>query len=210
MVSGLISAFLIIGALILFYNSAMSIYNGDPGPEQLLTLAAALIAAVANEVKYRYAHCVGKQVNSPAVLSHAEHARIDAVTSALAGVGVVCARLGLHFVDPLLAMFDVVIQLKTSYKMLQNSVRSLMDLTLPEDKVRHIRDVVGAVEGVNEIDYLYARQLGQHVWIELSIFLHPDITVYDGKVIAENVKNNIMGNVEKIGNVQIQFLTRAA
>ena len=68
---GGISLLLIVSAMVLFFHSAKSIYHGEPGPEQLLTLAAALVAAGINEIKYRYAHCVGVHMNSPAIKSHA-------------------------------------------------------------------------------------------------------------------------------------------
>ncbi len=209
-VVGGISVLLIGSAIVLFFHSARSIYHGEPGPGQLLTLAAALIAAVVNEIKYRYANCVGKQLQSPAIESHAEHARIDAISSAAVGVGVVCARIGLHFVDPLIAIFEIGHIIKVSYKMLKNSITSLMDVSLPETRTREIQKLVAAVEDVRGINYLFARRLGQHIWIELSIFIDPDITVYEGKNIAESVKTNLINKLNHIGNVQVQFLAKAA
>ncbi|MBW7995933.1 MAG: cation transporter [Candidatus Glassbacteria bacterium] len=207
---GGISVLLVVSALVLFFHSARSIYNGEPGPQHLLTLAAALVAAAANEIKFRYARCVGRQLQSPAIMSHAEHARVDAVSSAAVGVGVVCARVGLHFVDPLIAIFEIGHILNASVKMLVKSIRSLMDISLPQDRVGPIREMTGAVEGVEGINYLFARQLGQHIWIELSIFVDPEITVYDGKLIAEKVRTGILENTQNIGNVQVQFMAGAA
>ena len=209
-VVGGISILLMSSAIILLFHSAKSIYRGEPGPGQLLTLAAAFVAAAVNEIKYRYANCVGKHSNSPAIISHAEHARVDAVSFAAVGIGVVCARIGLHFVDPLIAIFEIGHILKASFIMLKNSIKSLMDVSLPETRTSEIQKLVAAVEGVQGINYLFARQLGQHVWIELSISLDPDITVYEGKNIAEDVTANILSNLDHIGNVQIQFIGKAA
>ena len=210
LVVGGLSLFLISSAGILFYHSVKSIYHGEPGPDQLLTLAAALVAAVINEIKYRYAHCVGTHFNSPAIKSHAEHARVDAISSAAVSVGVVCARVGLHFVDPLIAIFEVVHILRASFKMLINSVKSLMDVSLPEAQLIEIKEVIANADGVLGINYLFARQIGQHIWIEMSIFINPEITILEGRNIAENVKAIVLNDLDHIGNVQIQFSGKAA
>jgi cation diffusion facilitator family transporter len=210
LVVGGISALLIISAFILFFHSAKSIFHGDPGPDQLLTLVAAMVAAAVNEIKYRYAKCVGQHFNSPAIESHAEHARVDAISFMAVALAVLCAMIGLHFVDPLIAIFEIGHLLRTSVKMLLNSVRSLMDVSLPDTKRHQIKRIVDSIEEVKGINYLIARQLGQHIWIELSVFIEPDITVYEGKNIAEKVKYNILNNLEHVGNVQIQFVGKAA
>ncbi len=209
-VVGGISVLLMCSAGILLFHSGKSIYRGDPGPENLITLVVAFIAAFLNELKFRYASCVGSHFNSPAINSHAEHARVDAISFAAVGIGVIFARIGIHFMDPLIAIFEIVHIFKASLKMLKNSIRSLMDVSLPKTRKSEIQKMAAAVKGVRGIKYLFARQLGQHIWIELSIFVDPEITVYEGKIISENVKNFILNNLENIGNVQVQFLSSAA
>jgi cation diffusion facilitator family transporter len=210
LVVGSVSLLLIISSVFLFVHSAKSIYHGTPGPDQWLTLWAAFIAAAINEIKYRYAKCVANHHNSPAIMAHAEHSRIDAVSSAAVGVAVVCAKAGLHFVDPLIAIFEIGHILKASFKMLTNSLKSLMDIALPKERTDEIRKHVDDVEGVMDIRYLIARQIGQHVWIEISVFVDPHISIHSGKNIAENVKSKVLSNIEYIGNVQVQFLSKSA
>ena len=208
-VSG-ISILLIVSSGILFFHSARSIYHHEPGPEHLITLAVAVVAAIANEIKYRYARCVGSQFNSPAILSHAEHARVDTISYAAVGVGVICARIGIHFVDPLIAIFEIVHIFKASFKMLGDSTKGLMDVSLPESKTKEINKIVGDLKDVRGINYIFARQLGQHIWIEMSIFIGPDITIWEGKNIAYSVKFAILEKLNHVGNVQVQFLPNAA
>ena len=208
-VSG-ISISLIVSGGILLFHSARSIYQHEPGPEHLITLAVAVVAATATEIKYRYSKCVGRQFNSPAILSHAEHARVDVFSFAAVGVGVICARIGIHFVDPLIAIFEIVHIFIASYKMLKESTKGLMDVSLPETKTIAIKKMIAEVKGVEEINYIFARQLGQYIWIELSICVDPDITIIEGKTIAQSVKTNILKNLNHVGNVQVQFLPKAA
>ena len=208
-VSG-ISILLMVGAGILLFHSARSIFQHEPGPEHLITLAVAVVAATATEIKYRYAKCVGREFNSPAILSHDEHARVDVVSFAAVGIGVICARIGIHFVDPLIAIFEIFHIFRASYKMLKESIKGLMDVSLPETKTIEIKKMIAEVKGVKGINYLFTRQLGQHIWIELSIFIDPDITIWEGKTIAQCVKTNILNNLSHVGNVQIQFLPKAA
>ncbi len=202
----LVSILLIVSAIVLFFHSAVSLYHHQKGPDQWLTLAAALVATGINEIKHRYAKCVGLQFNSPAILTHAKHAHIDAVSSASVSVGVICARIGLHFVDPLIAIFEIGHILKASYHMLTDSLKSLMDVSVSENVNRFIRDRVSEVKGVRNINYLRARQLGQEIWIEISIFIDSDMTMFEGKTIADNTRDHLMEKIKYIGNVQVQFL----
>lgn len=210
LIVGLVSILLIISAIILLIVSINSIYYHHKGPDQWLTLGAALVATGINEIKHKYAKCVGLHFKSPAVLIHAEHARVDAVSSAAVAVGVICARVGLHFVDPLIAIFEVGHILKASYKMLLTSVKNLMDVSVHKNVNHYIREIVSEVNGVKEINYLKARQIGQEIWIELSIFIDPDLTIYEGDIIANNARNNLFNKLDFVGNVQVQYLAMAA
>ncbi len=204
-VIGWVSILLIISAAILFFSSIKCIVQHEKGPDQWLTLAAALVAAGINEVKHRFSKCVGTQMNSPAILTHAEHARVDAISAAAVVIGVICARMNLHIVDPLIAIFEVGHIFRASFKMFWNSIENLMDVSVPENTKIMIRKIVNEVDGVEEINFIKARQMGQEIWIDLSIFLDPDIVVLDGKNIADNIKMYIIDKMDHIGNVQVQF-----
>ena len=204
---GGISVLLILSAAILFLSSVKSIYHGEEGPQQIITLIVALVAALATEIKYRYAMCVGRHFNSPAIISHAEHARIDVISALAVVVAVIGARSGLHFIDPLIAIFEVGHIFKASLKMLMGSIRSLMDVSISDEKISSIMNIVSAVTGVRDINYLRARQIGRHLWIDLSVFIDPDLTILEGKNISENVKKYLTSNLELIGNVQVHFLS---
>lgn len=203
-----VSILLIVSAGVLLISSFKSIIYQERGPEQLLTLAAALVATGVNEIKHRYAKCVGVHVNSPAILTHAEHARVDAVSSAAVGIGVICARIGLHFVDPLIAIFEILHIFKASFKMLVGSIKNLMDASIPKNKINSIGEIVSEVKGVKDINYLKGRQIGQDIWVELSIFIDPDITLFEGKNIADSVKKYIIHQIDYIGNVQVHYLPK--
>ncbi len=206
-VVGLVSLMLIMSAILLLVISINSIYAHHKGPDQWITLAAALVAGCISEIKHRYARCVGTKFKSPAVLTHAEHARIDAISSAAVATGVISARAGLHFVDPLIAILEVGHILKASYKMLMRSVNNLMDASVPKDVVHHIQDILIDVDGIKEINYLNARQTGQEYWIELSIYIDPEMTIYEGNTIASNTRQAIINNLDSVGNVQVQFIS---
>jgi cation diffusion facilitator family transporter len=210
LVVGVMSMLLITSAVILLIHSAISIYMGDPGPDQWMTLAAALVAAAVNEVKYRYAHCVGKHTNRPAIKSQAEHARIDVVSSAAVAVAVICAKIGLHFVDPLIAIFEIGHIFKASLKMLKGGMSNLMDASVAPEKVAELELLVSDVDGVVDINYILARDIGHVVWIQVSVFIDANLTVEEAKNISENVKIKIGAYSGSIGNVDVHFLAHAA
>lgn len=208
LVVGCVSILLIISAALLLFSSIKSIYYHDNGPDQWITLTAALVVTVINEIKHRYAKCVGLHFGSPAIITLAEHARVDAFSSAAVVIAVVCARIGLHFVDPLIAIFEVGHILKASIKMLLGSLKNLMDVSIPHDNVTSIKKIVSEVKGVLNINYLRARQIGPEIWIELSIFVDPEISLLEGNNIAENTRSYLINKMDHIGNVQVHYLSK--
>lgn len=207
---GWVSVLLIISAFVLLLGSIKSIYLHEKGPDQWLTLVAALVVTGINEIKYRYAKCVGLRNNSPVIITLAEHARVDALSSAAVVIGVLCAKIGLHFIDPLIAIFEIGHILKASIKMLSVSIKNLMDVSVPQNVIMSIKKIVSEIRGVEEINYLKARQIGQEIWVELSIFVDPEITIFEGRNIAENAKIFLINKMDHIGNVQVHYLSKPA
>ncbi len=206
-VSGL-SLLLIISAIVLFVNSVQSIYLQEKGPDQWLTLVAGLVLAGMNWIKYKYVKCVGFHFNSPAIKTLADHSKVDAISSAAVVIGVIFAKLGWHFVDPLIAIFEIGHIVLVSSQMLSGSINSLMDVSIPQADIRSLRKIVHEVNGVMDIGYLHARQIGRDLWVELSIIVDPDISVFNGKEIAGKVQESLSLKKEHIGNVQVQFLSK--
>lgn len=204
---GFISILVIVGSMILFYTSVMGIYHGEKGPDQIITLVTAFIIAGALGIKYKHSICAGKYYNSPAIITHANHLKMDMVSSLGVILGVLGARSGFHFVDPLVAIFDTIFIIKEGIHMLKNCVKCLLDTSIPQDKIYLIKKIATAVDGVRDINYIKARQVGEQIWIDLSVFVDPDITIFEAKDVAKNVKNYIIRKIEHIGNVQVQFLS---
>ena len=203
-----VAVLLIISAIVLLISSVKGIYFQEEGPSQWLTLIAALVVTLINEMKYRFAKCVAQHVNSPAINTMAEHARVDALSSAAVAIAVICARTGLHFVDPLIAIFEVGHILRASIKMLLSSIKNLMDVSVSGDIVKSIKRIVSEVKGIQDINYLRARQIGPDIWVELSVYVDPEISIYDGKNIADNTKMYLINKMEHIGNVQVHYLSK--
>ncbi len=205
-----LSLLLIGSATILLYHSAKSIFHGEPGPGQWLTLVAALIAGLVNALLYRYANCVARHTNSPAIRSHAEHARVDVFSAIAVSVAVLSARVGLHFVDPLIAILEIGHILYVSWKMLQDNVAALMDASAPASKVREIAALIAGVAGVGGLQQLVARDVGQHVWIETTILVAPTTTVAASRSIAADVEKEITTHLQHAGSIQVKCTSRVA
>ncbi len=205
-VTGL-AVLLIISALVLFGTSMKSIYFHEKGPDQWLTLLAALLLTGVNWLKHKYTKCVGLHFNSPAIINMAEHARVDTFSSFAVVIGVLFAKAGLHFVDPLIAIFEIGHILKVSVNMLMGSIRSLMDISIPQESIESMQEAVQQVKGVEDIGYFHARHIGRDIWVELSISVDPEISIFEGKKIAENVRNYLFRKKDHIGNIQVQFFS---
>ena len=131
LLTGFISFFIISGALALLFLSIKHLVS-EPvvSPPHLSAALMALISIGATEMLFRYMRCAGVQVNSQIILAGAWANRANCFSSVAVLVGVISAKFGYHYLDPVTAILVVGIIIKACYKMLIDSVRALMDYSV--------------------------------------------------------------------------------
>ena len=203
-VSIVIGAFLICAATTIVIVALVTIVEGvthDPG---ILAVWAAAISIVACEILYRHGICIGKQMNSPAMIANAKEKRSDAFSSIAALTGAFGARMGFDFLDPAAAIVVAFMIGRFGIETLASGVRGITDQSL-EDRtmLTKVKELVLKEQGVKDIGRLRARQIGQKRWIDIEAKFDPQMKVYDVKEAIANVKKKVMGHFEDVADVVI-------
>jgi cation diffusion facilitator family transporter len=168
-----------------------------------VTLFGALIAVVINEMMFRQSYCAGKQLRSPSLVANAFEKRSDALTSIAVFAGIAGAKLGFHYLDPLAAILVGFYILKFSVKMLIEAFKGLLDTSLEPEAVRGIRGTVEEIGGVQGIDAVRTREIGQQVWIDLEILVDGDASVGDVARIRDDVKRAVADEVGRPARIEV-------
>ncbi|MBF0123280.1 MAG: cation transporter [Candidatus Omnitrophica bacterium] len=198
------SVFMILGTLALILSSFIVIAKRIFIIQHVVVFFVAILSAVISAFIYKFSHCGGEELNSPSLKAHAEHNKIDVISSLLVAIGVVVTHMGLHWVDPVIAIFEAAHVLHASVGILQNGLKGMVDRNLPEEYLSKIRDLVLSVKGIHSVRKIRARQTGRQIVLDLSMQIDPNISVLEAKRINQTVRAFLRSEDKHIGHISIE------
>lgn len=166
-----------------------------PGSVPIVRPVAIWIVAVtltAKELLFRYMLAVAKRLRSSMLVANAWHARSDAASSLVVGVGIVGNLAGYPILDPLAALVVGLLVGRMGWKFGWNALNDLMDRAVDEKEVSAIRETLLATPGVNGVHDLRTRKTGDMIIVDVHLEIDGQITVEAGHEIAENARTRVL------------------
>lgn len=149
-------------------------------------------ALVAKESLFRYLLAVAKRLKSTMLVANAWHARSDAASSLVVGVGIIGNLAGYRAFDPLAALVVGLLIGRMGWKFGWNALHDLMDRAVDESEVAAIRETLLATPGVNGVHDLRTRKTGDMIIVDVHLEINGQITVEAGHEIAENARTRVL------------------
>ena len=174
------------------WNAAVKIDNHAALPKvEVAALYVALAALVAKEGLFRYMLGVARQVRSAMLTANAWHARSDAASSLVVGVGIVGNLAGYPFLDPVAALVVGCMVLKMGWGFGWDALHDLMDQAADDELVQAIDATLRAVPGVRGCHNLRSRKMGDMVSIDVHIDIDADATVEAAHAIVDEAEQAV-------------------
>lgn len=107
----------------------------------------------------------------------------------------------LHFFDVIAGALIAAIIMYVGYGLAKDSVRLSAELILDKEESMKFYETVEAIDGVIQIDSLYARTHGSYLVIDMKIGVRKTLTVEEGHDIAEFVRSELMREYEEVSEV---------
>jgi len=200
---GVISIFVIGVAISIFTYSLRAVFMAELPQPGTIGILVALFSIAGNELIARHSFCVAREANSPAVFANAMENRADVYTSFATLVGVVGAKLGFRFLDPLAAIFIGVFVAKNGISMLYQAIHGLLGESIDKAGLDAINKIADSVPGVQKVYDIKARKSGQKSIVDLEIGVGPDTKLEEATRICELIKSNILREAYNIGDVSV-------
>ena len=185
------AASLVLGLLLLAVGVGMVwsalVKLQDPGtiavvhPVALWVAGAALVS---KELLFRYMLRVAKAVKSSMLVANAWHARSDAASSLVVGLGLAGNLLGFPLLDPIAALIVGLMVGKMGWSFGWDALHDLMDRGLDEAEVQAIYATLLATPGVAGVHDVRTRKMGDMVVADAHIEVDATLTVEAGHNIA--------------------------
>ncbi len=194
--SFLVGIILAVGAFFLLINSVLTVMKGSYEPPNRIAVLGAVLSIIANEIMFRDQRCVATELNSPAIMANAWDNRSDAISSAGVLIGLLFATFGYPIADPLASVALSLVVLHIGFELILDSIKGLMDSTPDAEKMEQIYRITKRSPGILEIIYLRARVMGDALHVVLSVGVDGRLKVYEGDLIVDVLKNNILRELE--------------
>ncbi len=200
-ISGTIEAILIFFAAGFIINEAIH-KLANPQPLDLVGwgLLVMLFSCVINIVVSHFLFVVGHATESVALEADAWHLRTDVYTSAgvLAALLVIWVGkklrpdLNLYWIDPAAAIVVALLIIRAAYEMVRKSVRDILDVSLPEKEIAHLREVIfKQAPTVLSFHDLKTRKAGSTRFVEFHLLVNREMSVFDSHEITRIIGDEI-------------------
>lgn len=193
------AASLVLGLLLLGVGAGMvwSAVVKLETPESIPTahisaLWVALAALAAKELLFRYMLKVAKLVKSSMLVANAWHARSDAASSLVVGLGLIGNLLGYPLLDPIAALVVGLMVGKMGWRFGWDALNDLMDRAVNAEEVDAIRTTLRETPGVAGVHDVRTRKMGDMVVVDAHIEVDALLTVEQGHNIAVAARAAVM------------------
>ncbi len=157
-----------------------------------VALWVALAALVAKETLFRYMLAVATRVKSSMLVANAWHARSDAASSFVVGVGIVGNLLGYPLLDPVAALIVGGMVMKMGWSFGWDAFHDLMDRAADDEEVRAIADTLRATPGILGVHDLRTRKMGDMILVDAHLEIDADLSVAEGHDIAVAARSRVL------------------
>jgi cation diffusion facilitator family transporter len=193
------AASLVLGTLLLAVGVGMlwSAVHKLQAPESIPTVHSIALwvaggALIAKELLFRYMLAVAKRVKSSMLVANAWHARSDAASSLVVGIGIIGNLAGYPILDPIAALIVGFMVTKMGLEFGWDALHDLMDRAVDEQEVEAIRQTLLATPGVSGVHDVRTRKMGDMVVVDAHIEVDALITVEAGHDIAVAARQRVL------------------
>jgi cation diffusion facilitator family transporter len=193
------AASLVLGGLLLAVGVGMiwSAFVKLQAPEHVqpvepLALWVAGAALLAKEGLFRYMLAVAKRVKSSMLVANAWHARSDAASSLVVGLGIAGNLMGYPILDPIAALIVGFMVGKMGWEFGWEAMHDLMDRAVNDQEVGAIRETLLQTPGVSGVHDIRTRKMGDMIVVDAHIEVDALLTVEAGHDIAVEARHRVM------------------
>jgi len=203
-------ATVILGVSLITIGGAItwSVMNRMAHPEHLpvpntMGLGIAAVSILVNEWLYHYTKRIARRTRSKLLMANAWHQRSDAISSLVVLFGIGAVMLGYPLADAIAAIVVALMIAKIGLNLVLESIKELVDTSLPPKLVAEIRATIMGIDGVEGIHLLRTRQMGEDALIDAHIVVDPRITVSEGHSIGDTVRDELISRFDDVMDVLV-------
>jgi cation diffusion facilitator family transporter len=188
--AGIEGLMIFVAAGFILFTSVQRFLNPSPLESVGLGLAISTLATAVNGAVGMLLLRAGAQHRSVTLTADGKHLLTDVWTSAGVIVGVLLVALtGWQRLDPIVAALVGLNILVTGFRLVSQSMTSLLDAAMPAEDLARVTAVLDRLR-TTDLDFanLRTRESGRHRFVSLTVLVPADWTVEKGHTLADQVE----------------------
>lgn len=157
-----------------------------------VALYVALGTLLAKELLFRYMLKVAQRVKSSMLVANAWHARSDAASSLVVGLGIVGNLAGFPLLDPIAALVVGLMVARMGWRFSWNALHDLMDRGADEQEVAAISQTLLQTPGVRSVHDVRTRKMGDMLVVDAHLEVDATLSVEAGHDIAVEARRRVL------------------
>lgn len=162
---------------------------------EALALYVAIGTLLAKEFLFRYLLAEAEKVRSSMLVANAWHARSDAASSLVVGLGILGNLMGYPLLDPVAALIVGLMVMRMGLSFAWDALNDLMDRAASREQTDRIRDLLQQTPGVQGVHDLRTRKMGDMILVDAHLEVDGALSVRDGHEIALQARQRVMASL---------------
>lgn len=157
-----------------------------------VALYLALFTLLAKELLFRYLLKAAKRVKSSMLVANAWHARSDAASSLVVGLGIIGNLAGFPLLDPIAALVVGLMVARMGWRFAWDALHDLMDRGADEQEVAEITHTLRQTPGVRDVHDVRTRKMGDMLLVDAHLEVESTLSVEAGHDIAVEATRRVL------------------
>ncbi|MFM9901041.1 MAG: cation diffusion facilitator family transporter [Polaromonas sp.] len=149
-------------------------------------------ALVAKELLFRYMLRVAERVKSSMLVANAWHARSDAASSLVVGLGIVGNLAGYPILDPIAALIVGLMVTRMGWRFAWDALQDLIDRAVDEQALQAITQTLLDTPGVSGVHDVRTRKMGDMIAVDVHLEVDATLSVEAGHTIAVQARQRVL------------------
>jgi len=195
------------------YEIGKTIFLDSGDAPVYVSLPVVIVMAVATAIVFSFgkiAASVGRRTGSPALRAEGKHRQIDALSSALVLISALLAYLEVRIsvfgitMDQIAASIVLIFVVRAGLELLSDGMRVLLDVSLDQETLSQVRNIVNAEHAVSDITSLIGRNAGRYRFIQITVTLR--VTgLRKAHEIVSRIETKIQKEIPRVQRVVIHY-----
>ncbi len=191
-----IQAFLLLGAsAAIAYAAVQRIINGTVVEYAPAGVGVMFVSMITSFLLSRHLFKVARATGSTALEANANNILSDVYSTGavLLGLAIVSIWKNLTIIDPILALLVVLIILRATYRVGQMAFHELVDVKLPEDEEKKIRQAITEHFGGEVVGFhrLRTRKAGSQRYIDLHLVMPKQVSIEEAHEMCDHLEKDM-------------------